>query len=127
MHDAPPSYPAPLGVATAPATQPRHVRDSARHQARLNAETHAKLQKLVAACDRKPSAVLRLVRQWGLTQTQGWTIDRSLPATVQPVAMPVEPELLQQVQEAASAQGASYRAIAEQLTAAGVPTVRGGH
>jgi hypothetical protein len=53
------------------ALQPRHVRYSARHQARLDAETHAKLQELAAAFRRKRSAILCYVMQWGLTQTRG--------------------------------------------------------
>jgi hypothetical protein len=65
----------------------RHIRYSVRHQARLDAETHAKLEELAAAFHRKRSAILRCVMQWGLTQTQGWTIDQSLPATVQTVGM----------------------------------------
>jgi predicted transcriptional regulator len=44
---------------------------------------------------------------WGLTQTQGWAIDRSIPATVQTIGMLVEPDLLRQGQEAAAAQGTS--------------------
>jgi predicted DNA-binding protein len=53
---------------------------------------------------------LRFVMQWGLTQMNGWTIDRSSPATVHTVTMLVEPELLQQVQDAAATHGTSVAA-----------------
>jgi predicted transcriptional regulator len=87
--------------------QPRHVRDRVCYQARLDAETHAKLEELAAAFHRKRSAILRHAMPWGLTQTQGWTVDRAVPGTVRTVGMLLEPELLQQVQEAAAAHGAT--------------------
>lgn len=90
--------------------QARHVRYSVRHQARLDAETSAKLQELAAAFHRKHSAILRYVMQWGLAQAQEWTIDQSLPDIVQTVGMLLEPELLQQVQEAAAAHGTTVAA-----------------
>jgi predicted transcriptional regulator len=83
------------------------VRYSARHQARLDAETHAKLEELAAAFHRKRSATLRHAMQWGLTQTRGWTVDRAVPGTVRTVDMLLEPELLQQVQEGAAVHGAT--------------------
>jgi hypothetical protein len=96
------------GAMTPPrAPHPRHGCSSVRHQARLDAETHAKLEELAVAFHRKRSAILRFVMGWGLTQTQGWTIVRSIPATAGIVAMLVEPELLQQVQEAAAAHSAT--------------------
>jgi hypothetical protein len=87
--------------------QPRHVRDRVRYQARLDAETHAKLEELAAAFHRTRSAILRHAMPWGLTQTRGWTVDRAVPGTVRTVGMLLEPELLQQVQEAAAAHGAT--------------------
>jgi hypothetical protein len=48
--------------------------------------------------------------QWGLTQMQGWTNDPSIPAIVRTVGMLLEPELLQQVQEAAAVYGARMAA-----------------
>ena len=90
--------------------QPRHVRYSVRHQARLDAETYAKLEELAAAFHRKRSAILRHVMQWGLTQTRGWTVDMAVPDTVHTLGMLLEPELLQQVQEVAVAHGASMAA-----------------
>jgi predicted transcriptional regulator len=90
--------------------QPRHVRYSVRYQARLDAETHAKLEELAAAFHRKRSAILRHAMQWGLTQTGGWTVDMTVPGTVRTVGMLLEPELLQQVQEAAAAHGATVAA-----------------
>jgi predicted transcriptional regulator len=89
---------------------PRQRRSTVRYQARLDAETSAKLEELTAAFHWKRSAILRFVMQWGLSQTQGWTIERSIPATVQTVAMLVEPELLQQVQEGAAVHGAPVAA-----------------
>jgi predicted DNA-binding protein len=89
---------------------PRHVRYSVRYQARLDAETHVKLEELAAAFHRKRSAILRHAMQWGLTQTRGWTVDRAVPGTVRTVGMLLEPELLQQVQEAAAVYGASMAA-----------------
>jgi hypothetical protein len=88
-----------------PDPQPRYVRYSARRQARLDAETHAKLEELAAAFHRTRGAILRYVMQWGLTHTQGWTVDRSIPASVHLVPLLVEPVLLQQVQAAAAAHG----------------------
>jgi predicted transcriptional regulator len=88
-------------------SQPRTRRYSVRYQARLDAETHAKLEDLAAAFHRKRSAILRSVMQWGLTQTRGWTVDMAVPGTVRTVGMLLEPELLQQVQEAAAAHGAT--------------------
>jgi predicted transcriptional regulator len=90
--------------------QPRHVRDRVRYQARLDAETHTKLEELAAAFHRKRSAILRHAMQWGLTQTRGWTVDRAVPGTVRTVGMLLEPELLQQVQEAAAVHGATIAA-----------------
>jgi hypothetical protein len=58
-------------VNTPGAQGPRHRRDRVRYQARLDAETHAKLQDLTTAFHRKRSAILRFVMDWGLTQTQG--------------------------------------------------------
>jgi hypothetical protein len=45
----------------------RHVCYSVRYQARLDAETWAKLEELAAAFHWKRSAILRSVMQWGLT------------------------------------------------------------
>jgi predicted transcriptional regulator len=99
------------GVMTPPRDpQPRHVRDRVRYQARLDAETHAKLEELAAAFHRTRSAILRHAMPWGLTQTRGWTIDRAVPGTVRTVGMLLESELLQQVQEAAAAHGATVAA-----------------
>jgi predicted transcriptional regulator len=88
----------------------RHVWYSVRYQARLDAETHAKLEELAAAFHRKRSAILRHVMQWGLTQTRGWTVDMAVPGTVRTVGMLLEPEFLRQVQEAAASHGATVAA-----------------
>jgi predicted transcriptional regulator len=97
-------------VSPPPEHQPRHVRYSARWQARLDEETHAKIEELARTLHRKRGAVLRFVMGWGLTHTQGWTVKRSIPVTEQTVGMLLEPELLQQVQDAAAARGVSIAA-----------------
>ena len=66
---------------------PHQWRYSARHQARFDAETHAKMEELAAAFHRKRSAILRHVMQWGLTQTREWTVDMALPNTVHTLGM----------------------------------------
>jgi predicted transcriptional regulator len=92
------------------APKPRQRRYSARRQARLDAETHAKLEELARAFHRKRGAILRFVMGWGLTHTMGWAVDRSIPASVHLVPMLVEPALLQQVQAATAAHGADVAA-----------------
>ena len=93
-----------------PKPQPRQRRYSVRHQARLDAETHAKLEQLVGTFHRKRAAILRYVMDWGLTQTTGWTVDPSIPDRPHLLHLLVDPDLLQQVQEAADAHGASVAA-----------------
>jgi hypothetical protein len=90
--------------------QPRHVRYSVRHQARLDAETHTKLEELARTFHRKRAPMLRYVMQWGITRTQGWTIDQAIPTPVPPVPVLLEPALLEQMQEAAAAHGVSMAA-----------------
>ena len=92
------------------ATHQRRVRYSVRHQARLDVETHAKLEELAAAFHRKRSASLRYVMQWGIARTGGWTVDVAVPETVHMLSMLLESALLQQVQEASAAHGASMAA-----------------
>jgi predicted transcriptional regulator len=90
--------------------QPRQRRSSVRHQARLDVETSAKLEELASNFHRKRSATLRYVMQWGLHHSTGWTLDRSPVVAVPPVPVLLAPELLQQVQDAAEAHGASVAA-----------------
>ena len=90
--------------------QPRQRRYSVRHQTRLDAETHAKPEELARTFHRKHSAILCFVMQWGLHHSEGWTIDQSPVVAVPPVPVLLEPELLQQVQEAAAAYGVSMAA-----------------
>ena len=92
------------------APQSGRVRYSVRHQARLDAETYAKLEDLAGAFHRKRSAILRQVMQWGLTQIRGWTVDMAVPGTAHTLGMLLEPELLQQVQKAAAVHGARMAA-----------------
>jgi predicted transcriptional regulator len=93
-----------------PKPRPRQRRYSVRRQARLDAETYAKLEALTRTFHRKRAAILRYVIRWGLVQTQRWTVDPSIPNRPHLVHMPVEPNLLQQVQDAADARGASVAA-----------------
>jgi predicted transcriptional regulator len=90
--------------------QPRQRRYRSRHQARLDADTHAKLVELAAAFHLKRSAILRYVMPWGLHHSTGWTIDRSPIAAVPLVPILLEPDLLQQVQDVAAAHGVSIAA-----------------
>jgi predicted DNA-binding protein len=84
---------------------PRHLCYSVRHHARLDAETHAKLEELARTFHRTRSAILRYVRQWGLTQTREQTVDMAVPGTVCTVGMLLESELLHQMQNTAVAHG----------------------
>jgi hypothetical protein len=88
-------------------SKPRQRRYRIRHQARLDAETHAKLEELVSALHRKLAAILRFVISWGLAHTQEWTIDPSIPDRLHLMHILVAPELLQQVQAAADAHESS--------------------
>jgi hypothetical protein len=90
--------------------QTRDVRYSARYEARIDAETHAQLTTLAATFHRKRSAIVRSVMQWGLAQTRGWTVDVTIPGMVYKLSPLLEPDLLQQVQAAAAAQGVSVAA-----------------
>ena len=90
--------------------QPRHVRYSVRQQARLDSDTHAKLEALVITVHKKRAQVLRHVMQWGLTRLNEWIIDRSIPTAVYPVTLLMDPELCQQVQDAAAAHGVTMAA-----------------
>jgi hypothetical protein len=89
---------------------PRQRRYTVRFQARLNAETSAKLEDLARTFHRKRSAILRCVMQWGLRHSTGWTIDRSPVVAVPPVPVLLEPDLLQHVQDTAAAHGMSMAA-----------------
>lgn len=95
---------------SAAAHGPRHQRYSARHQARLDAETFAKIEELARTFHRTRSAILRYVLGWSLTQTQVWTVDTAVPVTVRTVALLVEPDLLQQVRDFAAAHGGTVAA-----------------
>jgi hypothetical protein len=90
--------------------QPRQHRYNIRLQARLDAGTYGKLEALTRTFHRKRAAILRYVMQWALAHTTAWTIDPSIPAHPHLVHMLVDPELCQQVQEAADAHGATVTA-----------------
>ena len=93
-----------------PEPQPRQRRYHVRHQVRLNAETHAKLEALTNTFHRKRAQILRHVMEWGLTHTHEWTVDLSIPDRPHLVHMLMDPELLQQMQDAADAHGTSVAA-----------------
>jgi hypothetical protein len=48
--------------------------------------------------------------QWGLARTGGWTVHMAVPETVHMLSMLLESALLQQVEQAAAAHGASMAA-----------------
>jgi hypothetical protein len=87
--------------------KPRQRRYTVRHQARLDASTLAKLEELASTRHRKHSTILRFVMQWGLRHSEGWTVDQSPVVAVPPVPVLLEPDLLQQVRDAAAAHGVS--------------------
>jgi hypothetical protein len=93
-----------------PEPRPRQHRYSARHQARLDAETFAKLEALATQFHCKRAANLRCVVQWALAYKHGWTIDSSILGRPHVVHMLVEPELRQPVQDAADAQDVTVAA-----------------
>jgi predicted DNA-binding protein len=106
-------------VDSPPEHQPRQRRYSARHEARLDEETHAKLEELVQTFHRKRALILRFVMQWGLTHTKGWAVDASIPASTRLVPLLVTPELLQQIQAAANRHGVSVTAWLRHATRQG--------
>jgi hypothetical protein len=97
-------------VNSLPEHQPRQRPYSARHEARLDEATHAKLEELGQTFHRKRAPILRFVMQWGLTHTKGWTVDSSIPASAHLVPLLMTPELVQQMQDAADTHGVSAAA-----------------
>jgi predicted transcriptional regulator len=97
-----------------PTPQPRHRRDHIRWQARLDAETHAKLQALAQTFHRTQAQILRHVMPWALAHTHSWTVEQSIPAAAHPVTLLMDPELCQQVQDTAAAHGVSVAAWVRQ-------------
>ena len=106
-------------------TRPRQQRYSIHCQARLAAETSAKLEALTRTSHRKRAAILRSVMQWGLARTEGWTVDPSVPDRPHLVHLLMDPELLQRVQDAADGHEVSVAAwlrhAMRQVTPEGVP------
>jgi hypothetical protein len=92
------------GLSASPASlsRPSH--------ARLDAETGAKLEALATAFQKKHARILRYVMLWGLSHTQKWNIDPSIPDRTHLVHMLVDRELYRQVHEAADAHGTSVSA-----------------
>jgi predicted HicB family RNase H-like nuclease len=95
-------------------SQPRHRRYSVRCQARLDDETHAKLQELVQALYRKQAQILRYVMAWGLDHPHAWRLNRQHPDRTHLVHMLIDPELCQRVQDAAATHGVSIAAWVRQ-------------
>ena len=52
--------------------------------------------------------------QWELAQTRGWTVDMAVPGMVRTVDILLEPELPQQVQDAAAVHKATGAALVRQ-------------
>jgi hypothetical protein len=94
--------------------QPRQRRSSARYQARLDAETQAKLEELAKTFHRKRAPILRYVMQWGLSHARDWTVDEPIPRSTHLVPVLLNPTLRQPVQDAAAAHGASVAAWVRQ-------------
>jgi predicted transcriptional regulator len=92
------------------APQPRHVRYGVRYQARLDAETSAKLGELARIFQRTRAAVLRSVMQWGLSRSRGWTVDSSLPASRHVIHLLLDTDLIGHVQAAAATHRATVAA-----------------
>jgi predicted DNA-binding protein len=90
--------------------QPRHKRYSVRWQARLDPETHAKLQELTQTLHRKQAQILRYVMVWGLDPVQIWKPNHQRSDRTHLVHMLVDPELFQQVQTAAETHGVAVAA-----------------
>ena len=90
--------------------RPRQRQYSMRYQARLDGETYATLETLTKTFHRKRGPILLYVMQWGLSRSASWSIDQSIPTKVHPVPLLLEPELLQQVQDAAAVHGATVAA-----------------
>ena len=88
----------------------RQRRYRVRRQARLDVDTRAKLEELARTFRRKRAAILRFVMSWGFTHGRAWTIDCSSPTASRPVNMLMDPELLQQVQDAVEAHGVTFAA-----------------
>jgi hypothetical protein len=97
-----------------PEPQPRQRRYSVRCQARLDTETHAKLEALTSAFHRKRATIRRYVTQWGLAGTAGWTVDPSITDRPHLVYLLMEPDQLQYVQESAAAHDVSVAAWVRQ-------------
>jgi hypothetical protein len=74
--------------------RPRQRRHSVRRQARLDAETHAKLEGLVTALHLKRSAILRYIMERGRAHTHGWTVEPAIPDRPHLVHPLVEPDPL---------------------------------
>jgi predicted transcriptional regulator len=83
--------------------QPRQRHYTARHEARLDAETLSKLEDLAKTFRRKRAAILRYVMQWRVSHSEGWIVDRSPVVAVPPVPVLLEPQLLRRVQGVAAA------------------------
>lgn len=99
----------------------RPVRSSTRVEARLDAETQAKVEDLAHVFHRTRAAILRYVIPWGLTQLKEGTVEVAIPPTVRTLSLWLDPELSQQVQAAARTHGVTGAAWLRQVTVEDFP------
>lgn len=89
-----------------PDNWPGQPRYGARQEVHLNPVTWAKLKGFVTSFRRSRSEALRHLLQWGLDHGQGWKIARGrMHAQAHRIFLRIEPELRQQMREAATAAG----------------------
>lgn len=104
---------------------PGEPRYHASLEVHLDAETHKKLTRFVTAFRRSQSEVIRQVLPWGLTHGQSWQVDRGRRPAPHHIVVRLEPELRQQVEEAATTAGGDIsswlRHALRQVTVADFP------
>jgi predicted transcriptional regulator len=89
----------------------RPQRYTARLEVHLDQATQTTITRFVTVFRRSRAAVLRHVLEWGLTQGQGWTIDRHRPSgRTQRASLRLEPELRERLEAAATAAGGDISA-----------------
>jgi predicted transcriptional regulator len=84
---------------------PGEPRYHARLEVHLDTGMQTKLTRFVTAFRRSQSEVIRQVLQWGLSHEQGWQLDRGRRPAPHHIVVRLEPELRQQVAEAATTAG----------------------
>jgi hypothetical protein len=77
----------------------------------VDSVTHRTLKDLLTAFRRSWSEVLRHLLQWSLTHGQGWKLDDGpVPGPAHRIFLRIEPQVRQQVREAATASGGDVSA-----------------